>query len=102
MRRILDVDPARNEVVLKEEDSDRAIRTYCFDTVVPESATQEEMFVRCGAANLVEKALQGYNCTIFACTLRGERVRVFHFWESLTLVIRRWQDLVRENSHDDW
>lgn len=52
----------KNEITLH----DAHHKNFRCDFLLPENTTQEEVFSKCGVADMVEKALQGYHSTIFA------------------------------------
>jgi hypothetical protein len=44
----------------------KPVKPMTFHRVYDEHATQDMVFEHCGVKNLVEKALEGYNATVFA------------------------------------
>ena len=46
--------------------SDRDSRDYNFDKIANQMTSQEDMFRGCGINNLLDAAVSGYACTIFA------------------------------------
>lgn len=56
------LNPNKNEVVLM----DSSKKTFHCDYLLTSEASQEEVFVKCGVPEMIEKSLEGYHSTIFA------------------------------------
>lgn len=56
-------EPGRKEVQVYEGQQSR---NFNFDYILPEQASQEDVYQTCGIEHMIEKSLQGYHATIFA------------------------------------
>eukprot|EP01052_Picozoa_sp_SAG31_P021499 SAG31_NODE_1666_length_7581_cov_2.398022_2_plen_209_part_00 len=63
----LHVSPAESSITLRtKKGSSESQRTYAYDTVFDERASQHDVFVRSGAQAIVHSVADGYHGTIFA------------------------------------